>query len=50
MSSHSVPAALFCSELDDFLLKYRTNPDFTRLSKIGIPKGAGKKGDKPPHK
>ena len=26
------------------------NPNFTRLSKIGMPIGTGKKGDKPPRK
>lgn len=51
--SHSVAASHFCSELDDFLAKYRKKnctPSLSRLSKIGMPKGAGKKGDKPPRK
>ncbi len=46
-------AAHFCSEFDDFLGKYAKNKstrNLTRLSKVGIPKGAGKKGDKPPQK
>lgn len=51
--SHSVAAAHFCSELEHFLVTYRKkncSPNLTRLSKIGMPKGSGKKGDKPPRK
>lgn len=51
--SHSVAAACFCSELDEFLAKYRKKkgqPNLTRLSKVGLPKGAGKKGERPPRK
>lgn len=51
--SHSIAAAHFRSELTEFLEKYckkKCTPNLTHLSKVGMPKGAGRKGDKPPHK
>ena len=51
--SHTIAAAHFCSELGNFLEKYRKkncSPNLKKLSKVGMPKGTGKKGDKPPRK
>ena len=51
--SQTIAAAHFCSELGNFLAKYRKkncSPNLTKLSKVGMPKRTGKKGDKPPRK
>ena len=51
--SHAVAAAYFCSELCAFLEKYskkKYTANLNNLAKIGMPKGAGKKGDIPPRK
>jgi hypothetical protein len=51
--SHVVAAAQFSSELEDFLSncnKKKRPPNLSSLSKVGLPGGAGKKGNKPPRK
>jgi len=51
--SHSVAAAQFISELGVFVEKYRKKkcaPNLNKLAKVGMPRGAGKKGDLPPKK
>ena len=51
--SHAVVTAYFCSELCEFLEKYskkKYTANLNNLAQIGMPKGAGKKGDIPPQK
>ena len=51
--SHCVAAAQFCNQLKKLILWYRkskSHPNLDRLSKVGMPKGSGRKGEKPPRK
>jgi len=50
--SHSVATARFNCELENFLEKYRKKffPNLMKLAKVGMPRGASKKGDLSPKK
>lgn len=51
--SHCVAAAQFSGNLEAFIRWYRKSkslPNFDKLSKVNMPKGSGRKGEKPPRK
>lgn len=51
--SHSVAAAQFSRQLNKFISWYkksRSEPSLERLAKVGMPRGSGRKGEKPPRK
>ena len=51
--SHCIAAADYSHQLEVFLTWYRSSkskPNLGKLSKVDIPKGSGRKGEKPPRK
>ena len=51
--SHCVAAAQFSNQLKSFISWYNKSkslPNFDKLSKVGMPRGSGRKGEKPPRK
>ena len=51
--SHFVAAAQFSGQLRSFVSWYKKSkslPNLNRLAKVGMPKGSGRKGEKPPRK
>ena len=51
--AHCIAAAEFAHCLEDFVLWYnksKSTPNLTKLSKVDMPKGTGRKGEKPPRK
>ena len=51
--SHCVAAAQFSKQLKPFIQWYtksKSQANFDKLSKVGMPRGSGRKGEKPPRK
>ena len=51
--AHCIAAAEYSHQLEEFLAWYKSSkskPNLCRLSKVDMPKGRGRKGDKPPRK